>query len=135
MSDDVITIDNVSKELLKSVLDAALMETSLDSDGDIIVKEQCRCYVLLDKDKRRIMLLTQFGFKPSASEGDKLVCANKINRDYIIVRAVVGEKSMRFTYDLSLDGGITRKALALLVKRFCSIPYAALSDYGKDLVE
>jgi hypothetical protein len=135
MPDELITTDNVSKELLKSVFDAALMDVVYDNEGDILVKEQCKCLVILDKEKRRIALLTQFNFKPTARDNEKLTCVNQINKNYIIVRAFVFDRILRFTYDISLDGGITKKALVLLVKRFCSIPHIAVADCGKDIVE
>lgn len=135
MADDMITAENLSRELLKSVFDAAFMDVAFDSDGDIIVKDGCKCYVLPDKDKRRILLLTQFGFKPSADESEKLMCANKINAEYIMVRAYATDKSLRFTYDIILDGGITRKAFVFAVKRFCTIPHAAVQDHGMNIVE
>jgi hypothetical protein len=136
MSNELITTDNLSRELLKSVFDAAFMATSTDSDGDIIVQEQCRCIVMPDKEKRRIWLLTQYGFKSTATEIEKMICANKINKDYIIVRAAVIDKTLRFTYDIVLDGdGVAPKSLVLLVKRFCTIAPQAAGDYGKDILE
>lgn len=136
MSNELVTADNVSRELLKSIFDAAYMTTSLDSDGDVVVKEQCNCIVLPDKEKRRIWLLTQYSFKPTATDTEKLMCVNKINMDYLIVRAVVVKNILRFSYDIVLDGdGITPKSLVLLIKRFCNIAPSAVQDYGQDIVE
>ena len=136
MSPETITSENLTRELLKSVFDGAYMATSLDSDGDVVVREQCNCIVIPDKEKRRIWLLTQYGFKPTATDIEKMICANKINKDYIMVRAVVVDKILRFAYDIILDGdGITPKSLVLLVKRFCTIPPQAVQDYGSNIVE
>jgi len=135
MSDQIITPDNVTREMLKSIFEAAFMTISIDSDGDIIVKEQCNCYVIPNKEQRRIWLLTQFSFKPSASELEKLRCINKINKDYIMVRAVAADRNLRFTYDVILDGGVSSKTLVLTIKRFCAIPHEAVRDYGSDIVE
>jgi len=135
MQEELITVDNVTKDMLKSLFDAAFMETTFDKDGDLVVKEKCKCMVLIDKEKRRVMLMTLFGFKSSAKENDKLVCVNEINRNYIIVRASANDGTLRFSYDISLDGGVSKKALVLLVKRFCSIPHAAVMDYGKEIVD
>jgi hypothetical protein len=46
MSDDVITTDNLSKELLMGALEAALMDTSHDSEGGIRVREGITCWVM-----------------------------------------------------------------------------------------
>ncbi len=138
MPENLITAENVTKELLKSVFESAMMDVSTDSYGDIMVKEDCKCFVLPDKEKRRITLLTFFVFKPKVKDNEKLLCVNKINRDYIMARAVVTGKDndiLEFTYDIMLDSGITYKYLVLLVKRFCAIPHPAVADYGRDIVE
>jgi hypothetical protein len=136
MSNEPVTTENLSRELLKSVFDAAYMSMTFDKDGDIVLQEQCKCIVIPDKEKRRIVLMAQYGFKASASESEKMAAVNKINKDYIIVRAIVIDQILRFTYDVILDGdGITPKSLVSLVKRFCAIPPAAVADYAKDIVD
>ncbi|GAB4505477.1 MAG: hypothetical protein Fur0043_24730 [Anaerolineales bacterium] len=136
MPAEFVTAENLSKDLLKSIFDAAYMTTSLDKDGDIVIREQCNCIVIPDKEKRRIWLLVQYAFKPTASEAQKMQCVNRINTDYIMARAISINNILRFSYDVILDGdGITPKSLVMLVKRFCSIPLAAVQDYGRDIVE
>lgn len=136
MSAEFVTAENLSKELLKAIFDAAYMTTSLDKDGDIVIREQCNCIVIPDKEKRRIWLLVQYAFKPNASDAQKMQCVNNINTDYIMVRAISINNILRFSYDVILDGdGITPKSLVMLIKRFCSIPLAAVQDYGRDIVE
>ena len=135
MADDQITPENVSNELLMSVFEAAFMDASYDSDGDIMVKDKCRCWVFPDKNMRRIRLMVLFGFKSGTRELEKLNCVNQINSDYILVRATVQGEKLKFSYDVSLEGGINKRAFVMLVKRFCSIPHEAVNDYGKDIVE
>ena len=134
MSEDLITPENLSKELLKSVFDAAYMETSYDDDGDLRVKEDVRCWVLLPGEKRdRIHLLTIFGLKPEASRQQRLELANEINKEYVVVRAFINSSdSLSLTYDFLLEGGITKKALVLGVKRFCGIPRLAINELDRD---
>ena len=135
MADDLITPENAAKEKLKDVFDAAFMETAFDNEGDLTVKEDVNCYVLPSEKKDRIALLTMFGFKESASELERLKCVNNINSRYIMVRAISGENDiLRFEYDIMISGGITRKALVLMVKRFCAIPRSAVNDFGADIV-
>lgn len=134
MAQDLITPDNCSKELLKSIFDDALMETSFDNDGDLRVQDDIRCFVLPNND--RIRLLALFGFKPQVSQQKRLEFVNQVNSEYVIIRATVGAKNdtLLFDYDISVKGGITKKALVLATKRFLSIPRAAIQDLGKDLV-
>jgi hypothetical protein len=133
---DLLTAENISRETLKSIFDAALMEYSVDKDGDIMVQDQCKCYVILDKEKRRIRLHTQYVFKPESTEKQRLECCNRITLEYLFVRAASGKNNkLQFTYDLNLEGGVTKKALALLVKRFSAIAPMAVREYGDKIVE
>ena len=135
MEQDMITPDNVTKEMLKTIFDAAFMETSFDSDGDLRVTEEISCFFLLRED--RIRLHSVFGFKPHISQEQKLEFVNKINKEYIIVRASVGSSNDKliFDYDIPLRGGIRKIALVQTVKRFLSIPRPAIKEFGDDLVE
>ena len=136
MTDELITPENLSKELLKSILDAAFFDTFLSEEGDIQVKDSIHCWVLPNPEhKDRIRLLAIFGFAPGASQLQRLECVNKINNEYIIVKAVVGQKdTLRFEYDIMVAGGITKKAFVLAVKRFCSIPRSALAEHGAGVI-
>ncbi len=132
MAEEQITVDNVSKELLKSILEGAYMSLILDKDGDIVVKEQVNCFVLPDKQRRTIALVIAYGFKPGVNDAQKLMFANKLSKEFIMARAFVVDGTLRFQYDICLDGGISAKAFVMTVKRFCSIPPAALQ--GSDLI-
>ena len=137
MTDELITTENLSKELLKSILDAAFMDTSFDSEGDLKVREGLNCFVLPNKERKdRVHLMAIFGFKPETSEVARLQAANRINDEYIIVKAVVGKNdTLRFTWDIPIAGGITKRAFVLAVKRFCSIPQQSIADCANDITE
>jgi len=136
MSDELITQDNLSKEFLKGILDAAFMNTSFDSDGDLMVREDINCWVLPSKEYGRITLLSLWGFKSGVSQIQRLECVNQINKEYIVVKAIVGNNnSFRFEYDILIAGGITKKTFILALKRFCSIPRAAVTKYGVNLID
>lgn len=134
MSDDLITAENVTKGLLCAVFDAAFLDYRMDDDGDIIIKEQCNVYLFPDSAKKRIRLVTQFGFVPTATMSVKLEAANKMNLEYLFIRASVINDALRFDYDISLDYGITKKGLILMIKRFAQIPYPAVREHATDIV-
>ena len=136
MTDELITTENLSKELLKATLDAAFMDACFDSDGDLKVKEGLNCLIFPNEERKdRVQLMAIFGFKPEASELLRLQAVNRINAKYIIVRAVVAKNdTLRFTWDIPIAGGITKKAFVLAVKRFCSIPHDAITDCATELV-
>jgi hypothetical protein len=135
MSEDLITMDNVSKEMLKDLFDAAFLETSYDSEGDLRVREKVNCIVFVFPDLRKIQLAAYFGFKPNVPEIDKLRCVNNINNGFNIVRAsVLNNETLKFSYDIALDGGIGKRAIVFLLKRFCNIPHEAVHEHGRDIV-
>jgi hypothetical protein len=136
-SPDLVTPESVSKAFLKELFDDALMDVSIDSDGDLVVQEDVRCYVLLSENKDRIRLLTLFGVDENADRLKCLECINAINDEYLLVKAyITSEKTLVFEYDIYLKGGVTRKYLALAVKRFCSIPRKAVNEeYAQGVVK
>ena len=136
MTEELITPENLSKEYLKSILDAACMDTSYDSDGDLMVKEDIKCFVKPTKDMSWIRMFTIFGVKEESSRLARLECVNKINDEYLIVRASVTDNdSLFFDYQIPVAGGITKKAFVIALKRFCSIPRDAVSEHGVNVVE
>jgi len=113
------------------------METSWDDDGDLRVKDQIHCFVLPTDSKDRIQFMSIFGFSSSSSLQQRLECANKINREYIMVTAVVTGQDMlqfQFKHEMYVEGGITKKNLVLATKRFLGVPLAAVQDNGSDIV-
>lgn len=115
------------------MLEAALIDFSVDSDGDFLVNESIRCVVIPNREHRdRISLMAQYGFEDGVSEEDRLTCVNRINQEYILVRASVTDRSsLRFRYDIYLPGGMTPKNIVMTLKRFCSVCKSAVSEYEK----
>ena len=130
MADDLITPGTLSKEELKALYDAALMDTSYDSDGDLRIRDGISCCVFPRVD--RIRLLALFRFKPTSSPQQRLDLVNRINSEYIIARATTlgdnGTGRLCFDYDIPVSGGIPKKTVVLVTKRFLSIPGPAVRD-------
>ncbi|MCX8495869.1 MAG: YbjN domain-containing protein [Akkermansiaceae bacterium] len=136
MSQELITADNLTKELLASILDAAFMEYSLDDENDLMVNAEVNYFVLLSDRKDRIQLMCLFGFEPDSSELERLQCVNNINNKYIIIRASSRDnKTLCITWDIPVAGGISKKAFVLALKRFSSIPQDAIKDFASDLIK
>jgi hypothetical protein len=135
MSIDLITPENVSVALLKDVF-AAYMDTSFDEDGDLIVKGECQVYITIIPDKSSIRLMTIFRIKDESSLDTRLEAVNKINNDYIIVKAHCSDNNkLIFTYYFMLAGGLSKKALIRGLKLFDSIPRVAIDDCAKDIID
>jgi hypothetical protein len=132
MTDDLVTQDNLSHELVKGIYDAALMDVTL-TDGELVVKwGGISCQVF--PQEGRVRLVVAFGTNDSSVE-KKLEFVNRVNSEYIIVRASINANgTLIFDYDVPVAGGITRKAIALVTQRFMSIPVQAIREYGLDIV-
>jgi len=137
MNEELITPENLSTELLKTIFEAAYMDVEIDEDGDLKVREECTVYIQPNKKyKNRIGLLCIFGFKNSSTDTEQFECINRINKKFIIVRAYATDKgNLYFEYDFLLEGGITRKTLVLGIKRFASIPRVAIKEFGDGIIE
>lgn len=131
---DLITPENVSVDLLKNVL-AAYLDTSFDEDGDLLVKGDCHVYVTIVPDKSSIRLMTIFRTKEDSSVDARLGAVNKINSEFMIVKAhCTDNNKLIFTYYLMLAGGLTKNAFVRGTKLFDSIPRAAICEHAADIV-
>jgi putative sensory transduction regulator len=129
--------ENLSKESLQAIFAAALMETSIDTAGELQVREALQCLVLPSNSKDRIRLLALFGFEPQVSHQQRLEFVNQVNSEFILIRATVGaqDDTLMFDHYLWVQGGITKQALVLATQRFLSICGGAVQEFGKDLVK
>jgi Putative bacterial sensory transduction regulator len=129
---DLINTENLSKEILKSLFDAAFMETSYDLEGDLRVKEGLSCWIFAGED--RIKLLAMFGFKSHATRAQRLEFVNRVNREYIIVRATVRDQNddLSVDHDFSIRGGVTPAMIVQSTKRFLSILLPAVQNCDSD---
>jgi hypothetical protein len=111
--------ENVTKEGLKDLFIAAYMDATLDEDGDVLIKEAYRSYLVPSSDAAWIRLYSPFKANEQATMEDKLAYANKVNADLVIVRAYVNANGgFIFEEYLPVEGGITKRALVLATRRF-----------------
>ena len=137
MTNELITSENFSVEQLKTIFDDAYMDISVGEKGEIMVHDDVDCLVLINEQRKDLVrLMALFGFEPTVSEVDRLRTANRINDEYIVVRAIAGlNDTLQFDWHIPVSGGISKKSLVLTVKRFCSIPLVAIQDHAEDLVK
>jgi hypothetical protein len=134
MNDDLVTPENLSKELLRSIYDQAFLETSLDSEGDLRVHDGIRCFVFPRDDRVRLFCMFKFD-AANATPEKRLEMVNRVNCEYIMVRAASGANdSLVFDHDIIVKGGVTKAQIVHATKRFLSIPLQAIGEYGKGLV-
>jgi len=137
MSSDLINPENVTSEMLKSIFEDACMETEIDADGDVRVREgSLSCFILPGNNNDFLRLQCSFRREDSASMNDLIIFANNVNSQYIIVRASVSDNGVvRFDHYISIRGGLTRKALVYATKRFLNIPLQAIKEHGNHLIQ
>lgn len=133
--DELITPENVSAQLIKSVFDGAYMEATIDGDGDVLIRDAVKVFIRVGEKKDRLRMFCLFGFKSNASNDAQLRCANLINSEYIVVTASAQGGKLFFRYDVLLGGGIPKRYLVQALKRFASIPQEAAADHGRDILE
>lgn len=134
MTNDVITKENLTKDLLFQLFDAAFMTPTIDHDGDLSVEDVNRCWVMVDEEHGRIQLYSQWRFKPETKSNDRLACVNKINADFVLPRAYVRNDALCLDYVMPVDGGLTPRHVVLATKAFLRQELAAVME-AQDLIQ
>jgi hypothetical protein len=129
VSDEFIYPEGINADALKQLFEEAYMEVSVDTDGDLIVKDNYRCYLRPDPDGRLISIYAIFGAAPEALPPDKLAYINRVNDQVKMIRASVSANGkFFFDYYLSVEGGISKRAIVMSVRRFFSCLGSALRE-------
>jgi hypothetical protein len=131
----MILPEAINSDVLKKLFEDAYMETSVDTDGDVIVKDNYRCYLRPDPDGRLISVYAIFGCQPNASQADKLAYINRVNDQVKMVRASVSSNGkFFFDYYISVEGGVSRRSIVMSVRRFFSCLGSALREDSGNVV-
>lgn len=129
MSDELIYPEGISTDSLKKLLEEAYMEVSVDTDGDLIVQDNYRCYLRPDPDGRLISVYAIFGANDDAVISAKLAYVNRVNDQIKLIRVSVSDNGkFFFEYYVSVEGGVTKRSIAMAVRRFFSCLASALKE-------
>ena len=114
------TIDeaDVNVARLASVLDAAVIEYTIDDDGDIYVSDglEFPAWISIDEDKKLITFLTFFD--PECVPQNVYFRINEINKTIVIVQFTWHSNRMWGQYWMSFDDGLNVKHLIKMLRRF-----------------
>jgi hypothetical protein len=122
MADEIVHPKDISRDALYELFNSALMNVSIDPDGDIRVDETYGCWVFPQPDGRYIRLMSQFRANEGASLPDQLAFANKINDELRLIRAYIKENGgFGFDYYIAVEGGITRRNIVSTTRAFLSL--------------
>lgn len=131
---ELVTPDTVSLELLRDLFDAAMMDATLDDEnGSIRLREDILCRVSLHDSKERIGLIAFYGIKEDAQRIDRLELVNRINDQFLMIRACIEDDGdLCFDYTIVLKGGVTRKQIAHSARNFIKLVPKAVSECDED---
>ena len=135
MADELVYPEGMSSDLLKHLFEEAYMEVTVDTDGDLIVKDNYRCYLRPDPDGRLISVYAIFGANPAAVDATKMAYVNHVNDQIKLIRASVSASGkFFFDYYVSVEGGVTKRAIVLAVRRFFGCLNQALREDTENVV-
>ncbi len=131
---DLVSEATVSRDMLKAMYDAAKVPAALDGGGNLTVTlPQLKVFVLPGKDSVRLM--ASYDFAPRATWQEKLDLANRINDEYIMVRALLPETrpgTLSVDYYVMLGAGISRASMVAITKRFGEVVVEAIATQDTD---
>ncbi len=134
MSTDLITPDNVTIETIRDIYDAAFMEATLDEEKkQIRLREEVLARVFLSESKERLQLVAYYGVKEDAQRIDRLELVNRVNENYVLIRAGIDEDGdLWFDYTVLLKGGVTKKAIVQATRVFLMLVPRAVNECDED---
>ncbi|MGL6073744.1 MAG: YbjN domain-containing protein [Fimbriiglobus sp.] len=134
MSNEIITPDNVTIEEIAKLYDAAYMDATLDEEHGIIrIREELMARVHLSESKERLQIIAFYGLKEDAQRIDRLELVNRINENYVLIRAGIDDDGdLWFDYCVLLKGGVTKKAIVQATRVFLMLVPKAVNEYDED---
>ncbi len=134
MPDHVLHPEDITLQTILQLLDDALFEVELDEENQsILLREEILARVRLSDNNDRLLLICYYKMQEDAERLDRLELVNRINDQYVLVRAAIGdEDELWLDYAIVLKGGVTRKQVAQAVRMFLKIAEVAVKDCDED---
>jgi hypothetical protein len=134
MTADLVTPDNVSIELIRDVYEQAFLDAVLDDEKkQIRLREEVLARAFLSESKERLQLMAYYGIKDDALRTDRLELVNRINENYVLVRAGIDDDGdLWFDYCILLKGGVTKKAIVQATRVFLMLVPRAVNECDED---
>jgi hypothetical protein len=134
MATELVTPDNATIEMIRDIYEAAMMDASLDEEKkQIRIKEEVVAKAFLSESKERLQLVAYYGIKEDAQRIDRLELVNRINENYVFIRAGIDDDGdLWFDYTILLKGGITKKAVVQATRVFLMLVPRAVNECDED---
>ena len=128
---EMFTPETLSNESLKAAFDAAMMDTSIDADGDLVVDDQYHALVTVHPSDY-IRFMSVFRFREESDPVKRLELVNRINDKLIIARASVhNDLTLMIDWYLPAKGRISKKTVVLALRKFEDI-ISSISQKDED---
>lgn len=134
MGPELLTPDTVTIEKVCDAYEQAYLDVTFDDERQFIrIKEEVIARAHLSEAKDRLQLVALYGVRDDASRAERLELANRVNENYVLVRAGVDDDGdLWFDYAIYLKGGVTTKALVQATRAFLSIVPKAVGECDED---
>ena len=134
MATELVTPDNVSVDMLRDLYEAAYMDVTLDEEHGVLrIREELAARAHLSESKERIQLLAVYGVKEEAQRIERLELVNRINENYVLIRAGIDDDGdLWFDYCILVKGGLTKKAIVQATRAFLMLVPKAVNECDED---
>lgn len=134
MANELITPDNASIELIHELFEQAYMDATLDEEKrQIRLREEVVARVFLSESRERMQIVAYYGIKEQADRIERLELVNRVNENYVLIRAGIDDDGdLWFDYCILLKGGVTRKAIVQAVRVFLMLVPKAVNECDED---
>jgi hypothetical protein len=136
MSAELLTPDDVTIEMIRDIYEQAYMDATLDEEKkQIRLREEVLARVFLSESKERIQIVAYYGIKEEAQRIDRLELVNRVNENYVMIRAGIDDDGdLWFDYCILLKGGMTRKAIVQATRVFLMLVPRAVNECDEDSI-
>ncbi len=134
MAADLVSPDSVTIEDIRDVYEQAYLDAVLDEDKrQIRLREEVLARVFLSESRERLQLVAYYGIKDDAQRVDRLELVNRINENYVLIRAGIDDDGdLWFDYCVLLKGGVTKKAIVQATRVFLMLVPRAVNECDED---
>jgi hypothetical protein len=136
MSIEILTPETITPELLFEIYEQAYMDVTLDDENGVIrIKEELLARAHLSESKERLQFVAVYGIKDEAQRIDRLELVNRINENYVMIRAGIDDDGdLWFDYCMLIKGGVTKKAIVQATRIFLMLVPKAVNEYDEDSI-
>ena len=134
MPAELVGPENATLESLRDIYDAALMDVEIDEEnGFVIIDDEIVARAKLSDSKERLQLIACYRVREDVPRTERLELVNRINDQYVLVRAAVGEEDeLWIDFGVVLKGGATKKQIAHATRMFLKVAEMAVKDCDED---